>query len=124
MQLYMVCAIVDYKRQVYFCNAVYEKFTYVISMGLINEQLIRQDSLDTSNRTVTTTRENSRQVYVARDSFALNECSEVCSQVATEPEFQPVSQEDFSLSTANVQDGARLDIVINGLWGEVRACFC
>ena len=31
-QLYMVCAMVDYKRQVYFCNAVYEQFTYVISM--------------------------------------------------------------------------------------------
>ena len=36
--------------------------------------------------------------------------TEVCSQVATELELQPVSQEKFSLSTANVQDGARLDI--------------
>ena len=44
--------------------------------------------------------------------------TEVCSQVATEPELQPVSQEEFSLSTANVQDGARLDIVMNGFWGE------
>ena len=43
--------------------------------------------------------------------------TEVCSQVATEPELQPASQEDFSLSTANVQDGARLDIVMNGFWG-------
>ena len=43
--------------------------------------------------------------------------TEVCSQVATEQELQPVSQE-FSLSTANVQDGARLDIVMNGFWGE------
>ena len=50
--------------------------------------------------------------------------TEVCSQVATEPELQPVSQEDFSLTTANVQDGARLDIVMNGFWGEVRACIC
>ena len=51
--------------------------------------------------------------------------TEVCSQVATEPELQPASQEDFSLSTANVQDGARLDIVMNGFWGgEVRACVC
>ena len=41
----------------------------------------------------------------------------MCSQVATEPELQPVSQEGFSLSTANVQDGARLDIVMNGFWG-------
>ena len=38
--------------------------------------------------------------------------------MATEPELQPVSQEDFSLSTANVQDGARLDIVMNGFWGR------
>ena len=44
--------------------------------------------------------------------------TEVCSQVATEPELQPVSQEDFSLSTANVQDGDRLNIAINGFWSE------
>ena len=44
--------------------------------------------------------------------------TEVCSQVATEPELQPVSSEEFSLSTANTQDGARLDIVMNGFWGE------
>ena len=43
--------------------------------------------------------------------------TEICSQVATEPELQPVSQE-FSLSTANVQDGARLNIVMNGFGGE------
>ena len=44
--------------------------------------------------------------------------TEVCSQVATEPELQPVSQEDFSLFTANVQDGDRLNIAINGFWSE------
>ena len=43
--------------------------------------------------------------------------TEVCSQVATEPELQPVSPEEFSLSTANTQDGARLDIDMNGFWG-------
>ena len=32
---------------------------------------------------------------------------------ATEPELQPVSQEEFMLSAANVQDSARLDIVMN-----------
>ena len=26
----------------------------------------------------------------------------------------------FSLSTANAQDGARVDVVMNGFWGEVR----
>ena len=47
---------------------------------------------------------------------------ELCFQVATEPEFQPVSQEDFSLSTTNVQDGTRLEIIINRFWGKVRVC--
>ena len=46
----------------------------------------------------------------------------MCSQVATETELQPVSQEDFSLSTANVQDGARVDIVMNGFWGGRSEC--
>ena len=50
--------------------------------------------------------------------------TEVCSQVATEPELQPVSSEEFSLSTANTQDGAILDIVMNGFWGKIRACLC
>ena len=43
--------------------------------------------------------------------------TEVCSQVITEPELQPVSQEEFSLSSANIQDGARLDIAMNGFLG-------
>ena len=33
----MLCATVDYKRQAYFCNAVYKKFTYIISIALIHE---------------------------------------------------------------------------------------
>ena len=48
--------------------------------------------------------------------------TEVCSQVAAEPEFQPVSQEEFSLSTANVQHGARLDIVMNSFLGGRSGC--
>ena len=32
-----VCVIVDHKTQAYICNAVYEKFTYVISMVLMHE---------------------------------------------------------------------------------------
>ena len=42
--------------------------------------------------------------------------TEVCSQVAVEPELQPVSQQDYPAS-ANIQDGARLDIAMNGFWG-------
>ena len=40
--------------------------------------------------------------------------TEVCSQIATEPELQPVPQDELSLCIANVQEGARLDITVNG----------
>ena len=43
--------------------------------------------------------------------------SVVCHDVSIEPELQPITNEDFVYSTANRQDGARLDIVANGLWG-------
>ena len=43
--------------------------------------------------------------------------TEVCSQVATEPELQPVPLDGLSLSTANIQERARLDIAMNGFWG-------
>ena len=46
--------------------------------------------------------------------FTAKLLSKACLQVATEPELQPVSPEDFSLSTANTQDGARLDSIMNG----------
>ena len=54
-QLYMVCVMVDYKRQVYFCNAVYEKFIYVINMALIDESNQEMYTLKTNNKTVTNT---------------------------------------------------------------------
>ena len=42
-----------------------------------------------------------------------------------EPELQPVSNPDtFSHTTANSQEGARLDIVMNGFWGgRSERCF-
>ena len=43
--------------------------------------------------------------------------TEVCSQVVVEPELQPVSQRDYP-SSANIQEWARLDIAMNGFWGE------
>ena len=46
---------------------------------------------------------------------------EVYSQVVNEPELQPVSQEEFSLSAASVQDGARLDIVTSFFQGECQS---
>ena len=43
----------------------------------------------------------------------------------TEPELQPVHNPDeFHLSTSNTQEGARLDIDMNGFWGSrSERCF-
>ena len=46
-----------------------------------------------------------------------NLLSEVCNNVCTEPHLQPVTGEQLNGATANSQDGARLDIAANGLWG-------
>ena len=43
--------------------------------------------------------------------------SEVCHAVEIEPHLQPIDDETFQLKTANVQDGARLDIAMDGFWG-------
>ena len=49
--------------------------------------------------------------------------TEVCSQVIVEPELQPVSNPD-ELTTSNTQEGARLDVVMNGFWdGQSERCF-
>ena len=51
--------------------------------------------------------------------------TEVCSQVCTEPELQPVHNPDeFHLFTSNTQEGACLDIAMNGFWGSrSERCF-
>ena len=46
-----------------------------------------------------------------------NLLSEVCNDVCTEPHLQPITGEHLSGASANTQDGARLDIAANGLWG-------
>ena len=43
--------------------------------------------------------------------------TEVCHDVYIEPELQPISEEALSGATSNAQDGARLDIAANGVWG-------
>ena len=43
--------------------------------------------------------------------------TEVCSEVSIEPELQPVMPQQLTGATANAQDGARLDISANGVWG-------
>ena len=43
--------------------------------------------------------------------------TEVCSDVRIEPDLQPVLSGQLSGATANTQDGARLDLSANGVWG-------
>ncbi len=43
--------------------------------------------------------------------------TEVCHNVHVEPELQSPTRESFIYATAKVQDGARLDISANGVWG-------
>ena len=43
-----------------------------------------------------------------------NLLTEVCNDVRTEPDLQPLTGETMTKSTANTADGARLDIAVNG----------
>ena len=43
--------------------------------------------------------------------------TEVCSDVRVEPDLQPVSPNQLDGASANTQDGARLDLSANGVWG-------
>ena len=43
--------------------------------------------------------------------------SEVCSDVCIEPALQPITGETLTGSSAITEDGARLDIAVNGFWG-------
>ena len=47
--------------------------------------------------------------------------TEVCNDVCTEPELQPVTDEELIGATANSQAGAQLDIAANGVWGVREA---
>ena len=42
--------------------------------------------------------------------------AELCHSVEVEPSLQPFSGESFQYRSANVEDGARLDVVANGFW--------
>lgn len=44
--------------------------------------------------------------------------SEVCHNVAIEPPLQPVTGEQFSYLSANVEDGSRVDVVAEGFWNR------
>jgi len=43
--------------------------------------------------------------------------TEVCNDVCIEPDLQPLTGEALTGSSSNTQDGARLDIAANGIWG-------
>ena len=43
--------------------------------------------------------------------------SEVCSDVKVEPDLQPVPEGVSFTASANVSEGARLDVAMNGFWG-------
>ena len=45
-----------------------------------------------------------------------NLLSEVCNDDCIEPHLQPITGEHLSGATANLQEGARLDVAANGLW--------
>ena len=55
-------------------------------------------------------------VYI-RD-LTVNLLSEVYHSVSTEPYLQPISGETLTGASANVEDGARLDILANGFCGS------
>ena len=42
---------------------------------------------------------------------------EACTNVEIEPHLQPLTGEHFPLRTANSEQNARLDVVVNGVWG-------
>ena len=48
--------------------------------------------------------------------------SDICHNVGTEPVLQPVTDESLSNRTANIEDGARLDIKAQAFWGNDRQC--
>ncbi len=47
-----------------------------------------------------------------------NLLTEVFNSVCIEPHLQPAAGEHLNGASSNIQDGARLDIAANGLWGS------
>ena len=48
--------------------------------------------------------------------------SDVCHNIGIEPPLQHITSETMSYRTANVEEGARLDIKAQGFWGNDRQC--
>ena len=49
--------------------------------------------------------------------MTVSQLTEVCHDVRVEPELQPIDGESMSSPTANISQGACLNIAVNGLWG-------
>ena len=47
--------------------------------------------------------------------------SKICHNVSIEPTLQPLSGEQFHYRSANVEDGARLDVSAESFWGQDRS---
>ena len=47
--------------------------------------------------------------------------TEVCHGVGIEPTLQPLTGEQLSYRSANIEDGARLDVVAKGFWDHACA---
>ena len=44
--------------------------------------------------------------------------SEVCPNVTREPQLQTLTGETFNYMSANIEDGTRADISVDGFWGN------
>ena len=49
--------------------------------------------------------------------------TEVCHNVATEPQLQPLSGESMTARSANIDDGARTDVRARGFWNASQDAF-
>ena len=49
--------------------------------------------------------------------FTASVLSEVCYDLSVEPQLQPLTGETFPLASANVEDGACLDVAASGFGG-------
>ena len=45
------------------------------------------------------------------------------SQCCIEPSLQPVTGEQFSYLSANVEDGSRVDVVAEGFWNQGQQAY-
>ena len=50
--------------------------------------------------------------------FSASLLQDVCLNVCREPLLQPLSGESLRLGSASTEDGARLDISVEGFWGH------